>query len=430
MARIEELVVEVQKISERMNDKIKKIEEIEKKIIEFEKFLEEKKEAETRKAVADSIKNYQTLDEVLARPPVDDVEKRIHELADGVMLLTLVDKDRVKDSAVYKELLSYVKKSDVINTSDDSVLFPTRYSWSFFASLYKDAVLLDIFTQYTMKAQKERFPFPTTMPSVYLAGEATTTSGASYIASKPAWTYADIEAKNFKVAVPFSEIAQLFADASVVTYVRNEIAKAARLGVEWAIIDGDPDGDLGDSDLKDADDVRKAFKGLRALSKATYSTYTDISGATTIGDIHKLLVKKIFPAYANPSELVYILSPAGFANFVTDSDVKTVAQYGEKATVITGEVAKVYGVPVVVSTKVRSDLNGNGIYDGSTTSYTVVILAAPKRFVLGKVQNVNVEIVRKPLEGLNFFLCSFYAGFTPVTSTSAAPVAVGYGYSA
>ena len=69
MARIEELVVEVQKISERMNDKIKKIEEIEKKIIEFEKFLEEKKEAETRKAVADSIKNYQTLDEVLARPP-------------------------------------------------------------------------------------------------------------------------------------------------------------------------------------------------------------------------------------------------------------------------------------------------------------------------------------------------------------------------
>ena len=53
------------------------------------------------------------------------------------------------------------------------------------------------------------------------------------------------------------------------------------------------------------------------------------------------------------SELAYIVDIALFVDAINISDLRTLDKYGPQATVLTGEVAKIGGVPVIVSEVMR-----------------------------------------------------------------------------
>jgi len=52
--------------------------------------------------------------------------------------------------------------------------------------------------------------------------------------------------------------------------------------------------------------------------------------------------------------------------------VRTVDKYGQFATVLNGELGKIDGIPVIVSEKIRENLNASGVYDGTTTTKTLL----------------------------------------------------------
>jgi hypothetical protein len=56
-----------------------------------------------------------------------------------------------------------------------------------------------------------------------------------------------------------------------------------------------------------------------------------------------------------------------------------------------GQVGWLYGIPVVLSPKVREDLNASGVYDGTTTTRTVMHLVHKDAFSFADWRDVRIE---------------------------------------
>jgi hypothetical protein len=180
-------------------------------------------------------------------------------------------------------------------------------------------------------------------------------------------------------------------------------ARVVRQGVDEAIINGQgsDDADLDDADTTSGYYAANNFSnddgdsGLR-LHCVLNSLTTAIGGQVTATDI--LTARKDIGKYgARPSELVYITSPKGYLGMLADSNVLTVEKYGDRATVVTGELAQVAGVPVVISSEFSEDLDAAGINaNAATTGITGGVLVNRSRWLFGTGRSIEQTIVPQP----------------------------------
>ncbi|HEX6020621.1 MAG TPA: phage major capsid protein [Solirubrobacter sp.] len=177
----------------------------------------------------------------------------------------------------------------------------------------------------------------------------------------------------------------------ILPFIIEEIVDYMSADREDAIINGDTTGTHQDSDTTSADDPRKAWKGLRKWVPA--GARVDAGGdALTTADL--LAGRKKMGKYgARPSDLVHIVPMAGYVNLLADTNVQTVDKYGQNATVLTGELGRAHGVPVVVSEYSRQDLNASGVYDGTTTTRHSAQTVFTRAFVRGVRRNMTTQLL-------------------------------------
>jgi HK97 family phage major capsid protein len=178
---------------------------------------------------------------------------------------------------------------------------------------------------------------------------------------------------------------------AVLPLIKDDIVKALARAQDNAAINGDTSASHMDSDVTDAEDVRKAWNGYRDL--AISAAKVDCAGA--ISDTKLRAVRKAMGKYGvDQNELAWVVGISGYNQMLGLSEVITVDKYGPNATVLTGELAKFDGIPVVVSEYVREDLNGSGVYDGSTKTKTIVLLVRKDGFFFGDRRDVLIETDR------------------------------------
>jgi len=141
-----------------------------------------------------------------------------------------------------------------------------------------------------------------------------------------------------------------------------------------------------------SNDVRKAWKGYRKLASAKSAT-VDISNSTPTADLHNKIRQTMGSPYAiNPANLAWVMSGITYLLLMKDNDLQTLDKYGQFATLLTGELGRMFNIPVIVSEKQRENLNASGVYDGSTTNRTVSQLVYRPGFVLGmRTSGVQVD---------------------------------------
>ncbi len=84
----------------------------------------------------------------------------------------------------------------------------------------------------------------------------------------------------------------------------------------------------------------------------------------------------------NPADLVCFLSQAQYYSLVTDSDVTTVDKYGDNATILTGELGKLYGIPLIVS----------DAFEAAAAAKALGILVNPSNYLIGNHRGLTVEM--------------------------------------
>jgi HK97 family phage major capsid protein len=179
---------------------------------------------------------------------------------------------------------------------------------------------------------------------------------------------------------------------SFLPWIRNAIVRALAEGREDAILNGDTAVAHEDADITSASDRRKLWLGLRAIANdQSYKTDISTFNLTALRGLRKSL-----GVYGvNPSDLALIVGPSGYAQLLDIDEVKTLTDFGPSATILTGQLAALDGIPVIVSEFVRENLNATGVYDGTTTTKTGMYLVHRNAYVMGERRQPSVQLLRE-----------------------------------
>lgn len=183
----------------------------------------------------------------------------------------------------------------------------------------------------------------------------------------------------------------------ILPWLVRDIAKAIAEGREDFILNGDSAGTHEDSDIGagSTDHRRRIALGLRAAANDGGATYKLDMGTFSLANLRALRVK-MGKYGVNPADLAIIVGPTGYSKLLGLTEVVTMQNFGNNATTVTGSLGNVDGIPVVVSGFVRENLNTSGVYDGTTTTKTVLNLVYRPGWVLGERRSTNsVQILKE-----------------------------------
>ncbi len=102
----------------------------------------------------------------------------------------------------------------------------------------------------------------------------------------------------------------------------------------------------------------------------------------------------------------------------------TLEKYGPAATIMTGELAKVDGISVLVSEKMREDVNASGFNDSTTNVLATLLMAYLPGFVRGTRRGLQVRPWIDPRSGTQNLVQDWRGDFEPVYNASTQPICV------
>ncbi len=265
-----------------------------------------------------------------------------------------------------------VKALDTITAGEGQEWIPTNMRPEMLERLRLALRVPGLFNTFTISSDQELLPVEGGDAQAYLVPENTADTGQVGISVSDTGTAnINFRAQTIGAMTRVSKKANRDAIIPFIPYIQMKLLRAVAVGRENAIINGDTAATHQDTDVTNAKDVRKAWRGLRALARANGRT---IDAATFNANTIFSAIAMMGEYGIDTTELALILSPAAYAKFRAFPEVLTRDKAGDEATIVTGQVNTFGGIPVLVSSKVRQDLNATGVYDGVTTNRTAFLL--------------------------------------------------------
>lgn len=228
-------------------------------------------------------------------------------------------------------------------------------------------------------------------------------------------------AKSFKMRGNIGDEASEDSIIPLVPFMRNKLMQGQAEGFEDVLINGDSTSTHQDSDVTTSTDHRKGFDGLRFL---TNSTAKRDNGTDLLVSLEFLnIFVKMGKFSQTVTDTMVVVSPVGHTHLIGDANMITVEKLGPRATLLTGQVGTVFGRPLVLSGKVREDLNASGVYDGVTTNRTIALVVHRPSFMIGDRRRVTLESARDILTGKTVVVTTVRVHFKRVQSEVTTPSA-------
>ena len=191
-------------------------------------------------------------------------------------------------------------------------------------------------------------------------------------------------------ALLYSKILEEDTILSLLPILRNKVIMGFALGREDFILNGDTAGTHEDVDTTSATSRRKAYLGLRAMSND--QTYKQDLATFNLTNLTAMRIG--MEEYGvDPSKLAWITGIKGFFKLKNLPECITVDKLGPNATLLKGQIATFDGSPVIVSEKIRQDLDATGIYSAAGQTKTVLHCVNTSGFVLGSRRELLIQVL-------------------------------------
>lgn len=385
--------------------------------------------ARFQKEVWDEVARRQSAGESLETRTPEDAERaqNLRARADDLILGSALTGRPIRSLKAWRkfeeDLHAFGKAMDTLTGGAGAEWVPTALSPDLAERVSLALKVASLHPRITMPTDPFKIPRMTAGSQAYLKSENQEVS-----ASQPATGQASLDAKTLAVLVPVSYELEEDSVFALLPVIKRDLVRAIASGIETAIINGDTTTPHLDADVVSASDVRKAWKGYRKLA----SVSLDFGGTLTVEKLRTL--RGLMRLYAvDPSDLAWVVSVKGYLQLLSLKDdagnpvVMTVDKYGPQATLLTGELGRLDGIPVIVSEFVRDDLNASGVYDGVTTNKTIVLLVYRPGFVVGERRVITVESTRDIRTGTLQVVASARIGFVDRLNATTEPI-VARGY--
>jgi len=356
---------------------------------------EEKKDAPPARRIDFSMpetRDVKSIGDIMTMPGymLTDAEKAIREKADDAYITATLLKTDVRNLKMwqgFKESNTALRRAmDTATSTEGSEWVPSVLSTNLIEKYRLQARVAGLFTEISMP--RNPYTLPTNLGDLtfYLIPESTSDEPSKTPSTALTTGDKTLTAKKLRGRMLWSEELDEESIVPILPAVKNNIAKSAALAVEDVIINGDTTATHQDSDVTDSKDHRKAWKGLR---KHALANSYNIDLSTFDKDTTRSLLTKMGKYGIVPSDVAWITGVVGYNKMRGLAELLTVEKYGPGATILTGEVGKLYGSPVIVSEKTREDLDATGVYSGAYTELTTVNRGA---FIIGNRGNWRMTV--------------------------------------
>lgn len=326
-----------------------------------------------------------------------DEAVEFQQRSDDLVLLSALLKCDPRETRYYKEeYLPALRAVDSVTAGEGDEFVPTALSMDLIRRVDLPLRVAQLFPMIPMPTQP--YELPATGVARVRTGKFTEqtadTGQDTFKKVTPATRKVTLSAGMLAAEVLFSKTVEEDSIIPILPFIQEEIVKYLAADIEDAIINGDTAGSHQDSDVAEATDPRAAITGLRKMGLAQAGTKLDLSSATTLTVAHLRSARAKMRKYGVIlSDVVHIVGINSYFQLLGDTSVQTVDKYGPQATVLTGELAKVDGVPLVISDHIREDLNASGVYDGTTTTETTTITVNRGGFLQGERRGITTQYI-------------------------------------
>ena len=270
----------------------------------------------------------------------------------------------------------------------------------------------------------------------YLKGSISSDNPAQYTASSVKTSQKSITVKGLASRFLIDDAAQEDSAIAVIPALQRQIVMDLNDAMEDALINGDDSGTHQDAiadwnirsrwgtspALGGSSDHRRMFKGMRKQAFDRSAT-ADLSGFT----FAKLLGLKAQMGELAMQNVVIFASPeAILANLLGLDQVLTVDKFGPAATIVSGQIANVLGMPIIMSRFMGADLNNAGKYDNVTTDKTGLLMAHAPSWYIFERRGILVESDRKIDVGATEIVATMRTNFDTLDLDATKNVAFGF----
>ncbi len=316
----------------------------------------------------------------------------LQEQADGLYLASKLlrrEPRSLKGWLPFERRASGLRKAlDTATAGEGAEWVPTGFSQQLIEKVRQRLKVAALHRRISMPSNPFKLPVEGADAVAYLFAESTSDTATKITASTPGTTNVTFDAVKLAARVLVSTELEEDSIIAVMPYLLDTIVRALADAQEDAAINGDDSGTHQDSDVTSATDARKAWKGYRKLALAAATVDVSTFDVTTLRSIREAMGRYGI----NPNDLAWVAGFRAFHQFLGLTEVQTVDQYGDKATLLSGELAKFDGIPIIVSEFIREDLNASGVYDGITTDRSVLPLVYTPAFLYGDRRAVSVRV--------------------------------------
>lgn len=348
---------------------------------------------------------------LMRTPTKDPTVKRMQELSDDIHIIDgiLGYTKRVSGYQGAKSLPmwsewerasgEFSKLMDTAESGAGTEWVPTdTLSRELLQAIWAEARLASLFPTFDMPQSPFTWPIMESPGTAYRATENTDiTSLTKATATKLGTKKTQFDAEKIMGRIGWSWELNVKSLVAMLPEIKKALTRAHVNAKEYAIIDGQITAviDTGDDPSGTATDPRNCWDGLRYYASAN-SLMTDLGSnwdAEGLGSVRK----DLGVAGVNPDRCAWVPSVETYYELLTLKDnagaqlVLAPWMYGAASTIITGRLASLFGIPIVPSAYVRTDLNASGIHDGVTETKTVIGCVALDAWKLGKFSDIQVR---------------------------------------
>ena len=243
-------------------------------------------------------------------------------------------------------------------------------------------------------------------------------------------------------ATPFATLYNIDQDAAedtvfpLLDVLSQQISADLVSAFEDTCINGDPSGARdalstwnirdrwGSGGLGGGGDHRKGFIGLReqAFDRSSTKDYggTAFTYATLMDGIAQL-------GELNGDDRVLLVNPELLTkNLLSLDQVVTFDKMGDLATILTGQLASISGIPVVVTRFLSARMNGDGVYDNTTFDKTGYLVVARNSYKVFERKGITVESDKIIASGTIQLASTYRATLDTLDASTTKNVVYGY----
>jgi len=328
----------------------------------------------------------------------DDYIKAWKRAMDDAYTVAVILKRPVQRTKVWQHYCrlnpEFEKAMATVSGSEGEDWVPTGYS----------SQILDLVrTPHRLIEQHPRVPMPTAsyvMPmgpgdmTAYIAGEPTTDDAANLTATTPTTANKTLTAKTLAISTKYSKVLDEDSIVPILPQLRNGIALSIAGALDDAMVRGDVTATHHDTGYTVAtNDVRRLWEGYVecALTYDGSTNLVDLTGITFDKVLQLQGLMEQYGAQGNET-LMWVTGYDGYRQLKSLRDAQNnniMVDFGDGRN--DQSVTSLDGIQVLTTDKVRADLNVSGIYDGTTTGGTNLLLVYKPAFVIGDRRSLTLE---------------------------------------